>query len=174
MTRTVILLRGINVSGKNKVPMAKLREVLTTAGFDDVATYIQSGNIAVDTNLDYEEMLSRIEALLVEHFDVDVPAVAVAQSDIAALEAGAPFSEDADPATSMIYFPLDEVDVAGVSAIEPERHPGDTITPTANAVYVFYGRGQSKTKLTLNHLERAARTTLTGRNLRSVAKLREL
>ena len=168
------MLRGINVSGKNKVPMAELRAALANAGFEGAATYIQSGNIAVDTNLDEASLIARIEALLAEHFDVHVPAVAVAQSEIEALEAGAPFPNDADPSTSMIYFPLGEVDVAGVSAIDPERHPGDTITPAPNAVYVSYGQGQSKTKLTLNHLEKAAGTTLTGRNLRSVAKLRDL
>lgn len=174
MTRTVILLRGINVSGKNKVPMAELRAALTTAGFDGVATYIQSGNIAVDTDLDDEHLLGQTEALLAEHFDVHVPAVSVAQSAIAAIEAAAPFADDADPATSLIYFPLGEVDVEGVRSIDPHRHPGDTITATTHAVYVSYGQGQSKTKLTLNHLEKAAGTTLTGRNLRSVAKLKTL
>ena len=174
MGRTVVLLRGINVSGKNKVPMADLRSALTAAGFDGVATYIQSGNIAIDTELEKNELLGQVEALLAAHFDVHVPAVLVVQADIAALETAAPFPEDADPAINLIYFPLAVVDVAGVEAMDATKHPGDTITATRSAVYVSYGQGQSKSKLTLDRLEKAAGTTLTGRNLRSVAKLKSL
>ena len=170
----IVLLRGINVSGKNKVPMAELRSALTAAGFEGVATYIQSGNIAVDTELDDDDLLAQVEALLAEHFDVHVPAVSVGQADLAALEASSPFPKDADPAINLIYFPLNDVDVAGIEALDPTTHPGDTITATRNAVYVAYGQGQSKSKLTVDRLEKAAGTTLTGRNLRSVAKLKSL
>jgi len=45
MTRYVVLLRAINVGGRNKIPMAELRELLTKLGFSDVVTYIQSGNV---------------------------------------------------------------------------------------------------------------------------------
>lgn len=167
----IVLLRGINVSGKNKVPMTELRSALANAGFDGVATYIQSGNIAVETDLDTDELLTRVEVLLAEAFTVDVPAVAVAQANVQALLTAAPFPDDADPAINLVYFPRDEVDVAGIEAMDPTKHPGDTVTATANAVYVAYGQGQSKSKLTVDRLERAAGTTLTGRNLRSTEKL---
>ncbi len=174
MTRMIILLRGINVSGRNKVPMAELRSALADGGFEDVATYIQSGNIAVDTELDEDALADEIENLLVERFDVDVPAVPVAQHMIAEREAQAPFPSDADPAIHLIYFARGEVDVAGIQTIDPTKHLGDTITATTSAVYVAYGQGQSKSKLTVDQLEKAAGTVLTGRNLRSVAKLKNL
>ena len=50
MTRFIILLRGINVSGKNKLPMQDLRELLDGLGYLNVQTYIQSGNIILDTD----------------------------------------------------------------------------------------------------------------------------
>lgn len=174
MTRMLILLRGINVSGHNKVPMAELREALTSAGFDGVATYIQSGNVAVDSTLHVDELCTRVESLLAEHFDVEVPAVALPQSDLASIIAEAPFAADAEPAYSLIYFPRDSIDVAGIEAMDSATHPGDTVSATANAVYVAYGQGQSKSKLSVDKLERAAGTTLTGRNLRSVGKLETL
>ncbi len=169
-----MLLRGINVSGKNIVPMAELRSALSDAGFAGVATYIQSGNIGVDTDLDDDSVLGRVEALLVEHFGVRVTAVLVAQDQIAALIAAAPFPSDTNPATSMIYFPLGTVDVAAIDALDPATHPGDSVTATPTAVYVAYGNGQSRSKLTVDRLEKAAGTTLTGRNLRSAAKLQSL
>lgn len=174
MARTIVLLRGINVSGKNKVPMAGLRTALTRAGFEGVATYIQSGNIAVDTELNFEKLSATIGALLTDNFDVSVPVVCVTQRDIEDLEARHPFPDDADPATHMIYFPKGPVDVDGIAAMDLTKYPSDTIEASTDAVYVGYGNGQSKTKLTLAALEKAAGTSLTGRNLRSVAKLRDL
>lgn len=174
MPRTIVLLRGINVSGHNKVPMADLRSTLTDAGFTDVATYIQSGNIALDTDMECDALATTVEAMVGERFNVSVPAIAIAQNAIDQLLAEAPFPSDADPAINLIYFPRGSVDVAGINAMDPSTHPGDSVTATNSAVYVAYGQGQSKSKLTVDRLEQAASTTLTGRNLRSVAKLCEL
>ena len=158
--------------------MAELRQVLTSSGFDGVATYIQSGNIAINTDLalgdDRDELCDKVESLLVEHFDVEVPAVALPQDALVPIIDDAPFATDADPAHSLIYFPRDPIDLAGVEAMDSSSHPGDSITATSAALYVAYGQGQSKSKLTVDKLERAAGTTLTGRNLRSVIKLQAL
>ena len=51
MKTHILLLRGVMPVGKNKVPMAQLRELLTTAGFKSVRTYIASGNVPPDSNL---------------------------------------------------------------------------------------------------------------------------
>jgi len=58
--------------------------------------------------------------------------------------------------------------------MDDTKYPGDTISASTSAVYVAYGSGQSGSKLTVNALEKAAKTNLTGRNLRSVAKLTTL
>ena len=49
MTGYLVVLRGINVGGKNKVPMAPLRELLGELGFPNVATYIASGNVVLSS-----------------------------------------------------------------------------------------------------------------------------
>lgn len=174
MRRTVVLLRGINVGGRNVVPMAALRTSLTKAGFANVATYIQSGNIAVDSTLMADDIAAAVEDELADVFDVQVPAVAVKQDDIASIIESAPFASESDPAFQLIYFAKAPVDVAGVDGMDRSRWPGDVITGAPNAVYVSYGSGQSTSKLTVDQLERAAGTTLTGRNLRSAAKLTTL
>ena len=171
MKRSLILLRGINVSGHNKVPMADLRAALTDAGLRNVSTYIQSGNIGVDSNETAESLGRIVEQVLVESFDVHVPAVVVARSDIETILDGAPFAPDADPAYQVVYFAGAPVDVAGVDSMDRSRYGGDTITAGPRAVYVSFENGQSTSKLTVDALERAAGCTLTGRNLRSTAKL---
>lgn len=169
--RIVILLRGINVGGHNKVPMADLRNALADAGFDDVATYIQSGNIAVTTAESTDACVAQVSEQLVEHFDVDVPVIALPQAAIPGLAEAAPFSDDGDPAYQLIYFASGEVDADGIDGLDRERFAGDAISATSEAVYVAYGAGQSKSKLTVDHLEKAATVRLTGRNVKTVAKL---
>ena len=171
MERLIVLLRGVNVSGHNKVPMAELRSVLDAAGFVDVATYIQSGNIALDTDANPNDVTTQIERLLIEHFDVEVPVVSIAQSEVAGVLDAAPFDPEGNPAHQLVYFPGGPVDIAGIESIDHDKYPGDQITGTTNAVYVAYEGGQSTSKLTVKALEKAASTTLTGRNVKSTAKL---
>lgn len=68
MTEYVLLLRGVNVGGKNKIKMAQLRQLLVDEGFDGVQTYIQSGNVLLRSQLGPEELSGRIEQLLVGNF----------------------------------------------------------------------------------------------------------
>ena len=76
MTRHVALLRGINVGGKNLIKMPALKAAFEGEGFDDVSTYIQSGNVLFSTSGRAAELTDRIEAMLAEAFDY-VPTVVV-------------------------------------------------------------------------------------------------
>jgi len=71
MTAFLVLLRGINVGGKNKVPMAELRKVLEDAGFSYVSTYIASGNVFLDSDLSAPKVADRIEGALPKAFALD-------------------------------------------------------------------------------------------------------
>lgn len=71
MKRYVVLLRGINVGGKNKISMAALKECLQKEGFEQVIPYIQSGNIIVSSNLKKIEIGPLIERLLIKNFKLD-------------------------------------------------------------------------------------------------------
>lgn len=67
----VALLRGINVGGKNLIPMAELRRCLEVHGFVNVRTYIQSGNVILESKLSNRQLGQEIEAILVETFKLD-------------------------------------------------------------------------------------------------------
>ena len=77
MTRYVVLLRGINVGGKNKVPMARLRELLEELGYADVATYIASGNVILSSDRSAGQIKREIEQALPRTFQLDSELVAV-------------------------------------------------------------------------------------------------
>ena len=73
----VVLLRGINVGGKNKVPMARLRELLEELGYSGVSTNIASGNVFVSSDLAANEIKRQIEEALPKAFHLDSELVAV-------------------------------------------------------------------------------------------------
>jgi len=169
--RMLVLLRGINVGGHNKVPMAELRSALSAHGFDDVATYIQSGNIAITTDAPAEACAAQVAGILSDNFDVNVPVIALDQATAVAIADAASFAEDGNMSYQLIYFAGGTVDVTGMDGLDRDRFTGDEISATPEAVYVSYGDGQAKSKLTVDHLERAAGVNLTGRNVKTVAKL---
>jgi uncharacterized protein (DUF1697 family) len=71
MSTYIVLLRGINVGGKNKVPMAGLRKCLDELGFSDVSTYIASGNVILNSDKRPDEVRAQIEAALPARFSLD-------------------------------------------------------------------------------------------------------
>jgi uncharacterized protein (DUF1697 family) len=87
VTSYLVLLRGINVGGKNKVPMAELRTVLEELGFSNVSTYIASGNVFLDSNLGAAEVAARMEAALPKAFKLDAELIRVAVLSDVDLEA---------------------------------------------------------------------------------------
>ncbi|MFC6463558.1 DUF1697 domain-containing protein [Marinilactibacillus sp. GCM10026970] len=77
MEKYIVLLRGINVGGKNKVKMADLRTELLKEGFETVQTYIQSGNIVVESNLSSKTITQKVATLLTQKFKLDTTSVKI-------------------------------------------------------------------------------------------------
>ncbi len=120
MTTYVVLFRGINVGGRNKVPMAELREHLG-ADFANVRTYIQSGNVLLDSDLSAEEVTAHIDAALPKAFSLDSELVRVLVLDadtyrevVAAAPAG--FGDEPDRCRYDVVFYM------GVTAAEVEPY----------------------------------------------------
>ena len=98
MTRFVALLRGVNVGGHNKLPMADLRAALTADGLDSVRTYIQSGNIVLDSATDEVEVLAaRVRSVIARGFGLDIPVIALTAADLQALADANPYPDEPDP-----------------------------------------------------------------------------
>ncbi|HWL49128.1 MAG TPA: DUF1697 domain-containing protein [Acidimicrobiia bacterium] len=71
MTRFAVLARGLNVGGKNKVPMSELRTILQDMGYTSVSTYIASGNVTVESAESPAQITTRIETALIDNFEID-------------------------------------------------------------------------------------------------------
>lgn len=91
MKRYIALLRGINISGKNKISMAELKSCLTELGYADVLTYLNSGNVVFSADENDEIVLAdQIRAIIQGHFDLDIPVFVILQEKLDALLSKSP------------------------------------------------------------------------------------
>ncbi|BCJ41300.1 hypothetical protein GCM10010168_89400 [Actinoplanes ianthinogenes] len=139
MTTFVVLLRGINVGGKNKVPMAQLKKCLEECGFRDVSTFIASGNVMLTSDRSPDETAARIEAALPEHFTLDseIVKVLVLPSDrLHAIVRDRPegFGDQPDKYHSDAIF-LMGVEAAEVMPIFNPREGVDRVWPGDGVIY---------------------------------------
>lgn len=86
----IALLRGVNVSGKNKVPMAELKAACEAAGLREVRTYLNSGNVVFASDADRGSLVRLMETVIRERFGLDVPVYVMPAADLAPLLAQAP------------------------------------------------------------------------------------
>ena len=126
LTTYLVLFRGINVGGKNKVPMAELKALLTELGFQDVRTYIQSGNAILRSELTAEAIARKIEKALPTRFKLDTELIRVlvlARADFEAAIDDRPKGFGDQPGTyhSDAIFLMDVDAAAAMTAFSPKE-----------------------------------------------------
>ena len=139
MTNYLVLLRGINVGGKNKVPMADLRRLLEELGYRDVSTYIASGNVLLRSERPAADIKQRIEAALPRTFRLDSELVAVLVLTHAQLRAVGERKPDGFGERPDLYH-SDAIFLMGINAAEAievfDPRPGvDSVWPGDGVIY---------------------------------------
>jgi uncharacterized protein (DUF1697 family) len=176
-SRHVALLRGINVGGKHRVPMATLRELFVAAGASEVETYIQSGNVVYTAAGKRAKTLPEtVRVAIGETFGFDVPIVSRSAAELREVaDAGHPFAgRVADEKLLMVAF-LDRKPLAAkIAALDPNRSPGDLMEVRGQHVYLGFPNGSGRSKLDANWLDRSLDVVGTWRNWRTVQSLLEL
>ncbi|MEO1062257.1 MAG: DUF1697 domain-containing protein [Actinomycetota bacterium] len=171
----VALLRGINVGGRRRVPMAELREVAEGLGLDAVRTHLQSGNLLFAPDGRPPELVAGVLAeAIADQFGFEVPVVVATAEDLR-ITSEHPFDDrDVDEAMLHVLFLDRRPDAAAVLALDPDRSPGDRYAVEGRFAYLRFGEGSARSKLTVDWFERSLDVVATGRNLRTVRKLAEL
>jgi uncharacterized protein (DUF1697 family) len=172
--RWAALLRGINVGGHNRLPMADLRVALTAAGLTDVRTYIQSGNVVFDAEpegaWDETSLASLISTAITASSGLNVPVVIRPVDQLARIAGEHPDAGGPVPEKWLHVFLLDGP-AAGGSVPEAERYHPDRIVLGEREVYVTYADGSGRSKLTIDVVERAFGVTATARNVTTIGRL---
>jgi len=139
MNTYLILLRGINVGGKNKVPMAELKKCLEQLEFTDVSTYIASGNAIVKSTKSAHDVKTQIEAMLPKCFKLDselIKVLVLSHEQLKAVVGNKPkgFGDQPDTYHSDVIFLMD-LKVEDVMPVFSPREGVDKIWPGDNVVY---------------------------------------
>ncbi len=173
VTTWVALLRGVNVGGKNRLPMIDLRTLLEDLGCRQVRTLIQSGNAVFAAAADRGELLpGQIADGLAERFGFAVPVVLRSAAELTAVLARNPFiAAGRDPATLHVAFLAVRPCAAAVAALDPDRSPPDEFRIDGREVFLHLPNGVARSKLTNAWLERGLGTTSTVRNWTTVGAL---
>lgn len=175
MSRSVLLLRAVNVSGRNSVPMARLREVLAAeTDLSDVSTYIASGNIVCATPDEPDVACAAVRAVIHDEFGVDTPVIHRTHAQLLSSESAQPFPEG-DLTLVHAMFLAGAPSLGAMEALETRLLPAERIALIGDDLWIVYGEGGvHSTKLTKTVLDRALGVAGTARNLRTTRKLIEL
>lgn len=102
--RAIALLRGINVGGHKIILMAKLKTIFETAGFKNVVTFIQSGNVLFDTSTgDTEKLRTKIEKMLIDELNYEVPVIVRSANEMNKIVANNPFVDEHEEKKTKYY-----------------------------------------------------------------------
>jgi len=179
--RQVALLRGINVGGKNKLPMKELAAMFTEAGCQDVRTYLQSGNVVFQaTNTLASRAPSLVTGAISKRFGFDVPILTRTASEISEVVSSHPFLQR-EPALERpsATQPLHVVFLARrptanrIAALEPERSPPDRFLVRGREIFLCCPKGLARTRLTNAYFDSKLATTTTVRSWKTVLQLLE-
>jgi uncharacterized protein (DUF1697 family) len=154
MASHVALLRGINVGGRNKVPMTELREVVTSLGHTGVTTYIQSGNVLFTTDdTDSAKLASSLEAAITGSFGIESSVVVLSKEDLAGILDRNPHQDEPNPKLVHVVFlnaelPADLLDrIKKAESASAAKGSRDTVTAAGPALYLHTPDGFGTSEL---------------------------
>lgn len=159
----VALLRAVNVGGTGKLPMAELRSLCEAAGFDDIRTYIQSGNVVFHTALTADAAKTALEARLRDHLGKPVGVIIRTGEALRDILAANPFPAAAPNQVAILF--LDNPPPQDAAALAKGR-TDERIEPGLREIYIHYPSGMGRSRLRLPAMDQG-----TARNLNTVARL---
>ena len=173
--RYVALLRAVNVGGC-KLPMAELREVCGGLGWDNVATYIQSGNVIFEAADKPAALESALEKAVAKRFGFERPVIVRSAKQWSAYAKGSPFpdAERDEPNRLMLGLSKSPPRAEAAKLLEEKAAAGEQVKLEGDALWIHYPGGAGTTKLTPALFDKAAGSPVTQRNWRTVLKLQEM
>ncbi|MDR6967434.1 uncharacterized protein (DUF1697 family) [Flavobacterium arsenatis] len=174
MTTHLALLRGINVSGHNMIKMEALKTTLEAIGFQNVTTYIQSGNVFVDTD---EENAPKVGFLIKQEifkvFGHEVPVIVIAKEDLTACFKNNPFLKEKEADSKKLYVSFVSIALKkeSINDLKMSQFKPDEVAIDENRIFIKYAVGAGKTRFDQKYIEKKLNVTATIRNWNTVTQL---
>jgi uncharacterized protein (DUF1697 family) len=172
----IALLRGINVSGANKLPMTDLRDLCAGLGWQAVQTYIQSGNLIFQADAATGQLEADLERAIAGRFGLNIAVMVRAAAAWPAYVAGNPFPGPSQEAPNLVMLALSKAPPApdAVAKLRERAAAGEQIDRVGDALWIYFAGGSGRSKLSPALLDRLVGSPVTTRNWRTVLKLGEL
>jgi uncharacterized protein (DUF1697 family) len=176
MATFVALLRGINVGGKTIVSMPELKSLFSSMGFEEVSTYIQSGNVVFNSPEDEGQGLAPgIEERIADAFGVNITVLLRTPAELAEIAGSNPFlGREADLTKLHVVFLSGPPAPDAVGELDPRRSPPDEFSVRGREIYLHLPNGAGRSKLTIDYFEKRLGVRATARNWKTLTKLVEL
>jgi len=168
--RYVALLRGVNLAGKNKVPMVELRALFESLGHTQVSTYIQSGNVLFTSARPLKP--KSLETVIHDRFGFPVAVMLRTSQELAGVVDSNPFTR-ADTSKLHVAFMAGGPSRPAVDDLDRDRFRPEEFVLQGHDLYLYLPNGVGRTKLPA-YLDRQLKTPFTIRNWNTVMKLIEL
>jgi uncharacterized protein (DUF1697 family) len=170
------MLRGINVTGHNKISMADLKNLYESLDFHNVVTYVQSGNVIFDSaKQDESKLSSLIETQIKKSFGLSVPVLIRNKNDLQRIISGNLFvKRKEDPAKLHITFLNNSPAPSDLNKLSLPPNETDEFIFKDKEIFLFCPNGYGRTKLTNNFFEKKLNVIATTRNWNTVNALFKL
>ncbi|WP_027077096.1 DUF1697 domain-containing protein [Maribacter antarcticus] len=174
MQTYIAFLRGINVGGRNKMPMLALRQALESFGFKNVRTYIQSGNVVFEAGLSSTNVIiTLIEKTIQDTFGCSVPVLVMTAAKLESVLSQSPYNHETQISSNKSYFvllfetPRQEL----LKIFKALTYPNEQFQVSDACVYLLCLNGYGKAKLNNNVIETKLKVVATARNYRTMQKV---
>jgi uncharacterized protein (DUF1697 family) len=175
MASRIVLLRGINLGSRNRIAMPALREALADAGFADVRTYLQSGNVVLSSRAAPATVARKCEAVIAERHGLEIDVVVRTRDELAGVVKRNPLAKVAtDPKRYQVSFFSAKPAAKIVRKLEALAADGERLVAHGRELYAWHPRGVARSTLWAALAGRDLGVTATARNWTTVTKLLEL
>lgn len=175
MRTHIALIRGINVGRSPRIPMIELRSLCSKLGWQDVQTWIQSGNVIFRSAETPRRLERQLEAALPGAFAVSASVVIRDAATWLSYVHGNPFRKASEATPNLVMLAVSqELPAAGALAQLRERADAERLEQVGDVLWIHYADGAGRSRLTPGLLDRAVGSPTTTRNWRTVWKLAEL
>ncbi len=173
--RQIVLLRGINLGPKNRVAMPALRELLGERGFEDVRTYVQSGNIVLSSELSPTRLATKCKRVISDGFGLDIEALVRTRDELAEVVARNPLARVAvNPKRYQVTFLSAELDRSQLENLEALATESERLVAVGREVYAWHPDGVARSKLWARLGGKGLGVSATSRNWSTVTTLLEM
>ncbi len=174
MATYLALLRGINVSGKNKILMADLRTALEKNNFKNIKTYIQSGNVIFETEKSKNIVAKLVSDSIYDAFNLKISVIILTKSKLSSVVKNNPFTKEKNIDIKKIYVTFLNKEPKDLSKFTAFNFDEDRYSFDKDILYLYCKNGAGKTKLTNRAIENKLSVTATTRNWQTTNKLLNL